>query len=128
MRCFKGNNPNYYIHGLITRRGGFAFLEIIVVVVILALLAGWYFRDGSNPHQQAASQYQQSMERANNTACLASRQAVRGQIQIQAMQNPGQAVTKEALEKAGIRVNVCPEGGTITVSPDGSLLCSKHQP
>ena len=110
------------------RRGGFAFLEIMIVLVVIAILAGWYFRSGNNPHQQAASQYQQSMDRANNTACLASRQAVRGTIQMQTMQNPGQAVTKEALVAAGIRVDVCPEGGTITVSPDGTLLCSKHQP
>ncbi len=128
MICRKSSlftNVNRCSH---SRRYGFAFLEIIIVLVVIALMAGWYFRKGDNPHAQAASQYQHSMERANNTACLASRQAVRGSIQIQTMQNPGQPVTKEALEKAGIRVNVCPEGGDITVSPDGTLTCSKHQP
>lgn len=112
----------------IKSRGGFAFLELLLVLIVIALMSGWYFRDGGNPHQQAASQYQQSMDRSKSTACIAGRSAMRSAVLTYTMQNPGQPVTAEALQKAGVNLNICPEAGVITVSPDGALLCSIHQP
>ncbi len=109
-------------------KSGFAIIELLLVVIVIALLSGWYFRDGSNPHQQAASQYNVSMDRSKATACIAGRSAMRSAVLTYTMQNPGQPVTTEALTKAGVNLNICPEAGVITVSPDGSLLCSIHQP
>lgn len=107
---------------------GFAMLELMVVVIVLALLSGWYFNGGSNPHQQAASQYNQSMDRSKATACIASRSALRSSVFNYTMQNPGKPVTVEALQQSGVNLKVCPEAGVISVSPDGTLLCSIHQP
>lgn len=109
-------------------KSGFALIELILVVIVLAVLVGWYFRDGGSPHQEAASQYQQSMDRSKQTACIASRSAMRSAILTYTMQNPGQPVTKEALQNAGINLNLCPEGGEISVGPGETLLCSIHQP
>lgn len=107
---------------------GFALIELILVVIVLAILVGWYFRDGGSPHQEAASQYQQSMDRSKQAACVASRSAMRSAVLTYTMQNPGQPVTKEALQRAGVNLNLCPEGGEISVGPGETLLCSVHQP
>lgn len=104
---------------------GFMLIELILVVIVIALLTGWYFRDGSGS-QQAASTYQASMDRSKATACLASRTGLRTQIMTYTMQHPGEPVTTEALAKKGINLNVCPEGGTITIGQDGTLHCSVH--
>ena len=113
---------------MIKRYSGFALIEIILVLVIIAVLSGWYFSKGSSPTEQAASQYKHSMERANNTACLASRTALRTAIMAYSMQNQGKPLTRENLQAANIRIGVCPEQGQITVNTDGTLSCSKHQP
>lgn len=105
---------------------GFALLEILGVVVIIAILAGWYFRSPLESQKEAASQYQQSMDRGNQTACLASRTALRTAIQMHMMQNPGKTPTKEELGRAGINLNVCPEQGDIQIAQDGNLTCTKH--
>lgn len=106
---------------------GFALLELIIVVIVLAVLSGWYFQKGG-AEQQAASQYQQSMDRSKSVACVASRSALRSVVLTYTMQNPGKPVTADALKQSGVNLNVCPEHGVITVAPDGTLLCSIHQP
>jgi len=108
------------------RMQGFAFIEILLVLVVIAILMGWYFREGS-PTEQAASQYQHSMDRSKSAACAAGRSAMRTSVQMYAMQNPGVAITKDGLAAANIRLDtICPEQGEITVASDGTLLCSKH--
>lgn len=108
------------------RQAGFAFLELMLVVVVIAILAGWYFNSGGGGAQEAASQYQHSMDRSKATACIASRSALRPAIMAFSMQNPGKPITLETLRQSGINVNVCPEKGDITLEPDGSLKCSIH--
>jgi prepilin-type N-terminal cleavage/methylation domain-containing protein len=107
---------------------GFAFIEIILVLVVIAMLSGYYFSKGS-PEQQAVSQYQYSMDKSKATACIASRSAMRGAIMTYSMQNPGKPLTKENLAADNIRIdNICPEHGQITINSDGTLSCSIHKP
>ena len=103
-----------------------AMLELIIVVVVIAILSGWYFSKGGNSAQEAASQYQHSMERSNNTACLASRTGLKTSIQLWQMQNPGKPVNAENLSAANINTKVCPEQGQISITSSGDLVCSKH--
>lgn len=104
---------------------GFMLIELLLVVIVIALLTGYYMKDGSS-EKAAASNYQMSMDRSKATACLASRSALRTQIMSYSMQHTNEPLTTEALQKAGINLNVCPSGGTITVSQDGTLQCSIH--
>lgn len=108
------------------KKRGFAILELVIVLIIIAILSGWYFSNGGNSAQQAASQYQHSMEKSNNTACLASRTALKTSIQLWQMQNPGKPVNAENLSTANINTKVCPEQGQISITPSGELVCSKH--
>lgn len=110
------------------KRSGFALIEIILVLVIIGVLSGWYFSKGSSPSEQAASQYKYSMDKSKATACLASRTAVRSAIMAYSMQNTGKPLTKEGLAQAGIKIDVCPEQGVVSINPDGTLSCATHQP
>jgi prepilin-type N-terminal cleavage/methylation domain-containing protein len=110
----------------ITNTKGFAFLEILLVLVVILIMSGWYF-SGKSPEQQAAGQYQMSMNRANDAACKANRQTLETEIQMWQMQHQGEPITTEALQKGGINMKSCPDGGTYTIGADGHLTCSKHK-
>jgi prepilin-type N-terminal cleavage/methylation domain-containing protein len=107
------------------RNNGFVLLELLIVLVVVAILAGGYFsknRTGEN----AQSTYQMSMQRSNNTACIANRAALKTQIQMFKMNNPTTPVSTENLQKASINVPVCPQKGAYGFTPDGNILCSYH--
>ena len=108
-----------------THKTGFVILELLIVLVVIAILAGGYFsknRTGDN----AQGTYQMSMQRSNNTACIANRAALKTQIQMFKMNNPTTPVSTENLNKAGVNVPVCPQKGAYGFTPDGNILCSHH--
>lgn len=107
------------------RNSGFVFLELLIVLVVIAILAGGYFsknRTGDN----AQGTYQMSMQRSNNTACIANRSALKTQIQMFKMNNPTTPANTENLTKAGISIPVCPQNGAYGFLQDGNIVCSVH--
>jgi uncharacterized protein (UPF0333 family) len=101
-------------------------LELLVVVVVLAILAGGYFaRD--NPSSESST-YRRSINQANDAACLANRAMLRTAIETFRIENPNTPITRENLEAKGIRVPVCPQGGAYGWTRDHQVICSKHPP
>ena len=106
-------------------RRGFALLELLLVVIVIAVLAGSYFNRGAGGGKDSGT-YQYSVGKSKNTACLANRVTLRTTIQMYQAQNPKAAITTENLTKAGINVPKCSEGGSYGFMKDGSIVCTKH--
>jgi prepilin-type N-terminal cleavage/methylation domain-containing protein len=107
------------------RQNGFVFLELLVVLVVIAILAGSYFNRSNSPKGEEGT-YQRSMTRSNDAACLANRVSLRTSIQMFQLNNPGQPVTTENMQKVGMNPATCPEGGSYGFTKEGTILCSKH--
>lgn len=106
------------------RISGFALLELLAVLVIIAIITGVYFNRGESTKNEIST-YQRNMEQSKGAACMANRVALRTSIQMWQLSNPGQALTVENLQKANINVPKCPEDGTYDFK-DGQIVCSVH--
>ncbi|MCX7017666.1 MAG: prepilin-type N-terminal cleavage/methylation domain-containing protein [bacterium] len=106
-------------------RSAFAFIELLLVLVVLAILASGYFGVTGNLAQNRAT-YETSITRANDTACKANRTVMRTTIQLYSISNPGKPVTIEAMRQTGQNLPTCPGGGQYKIQPDGTITCGKH--
>jgi len=103
----------------------FAFIELILVLVVLAILTSGYFAISGNLSRDRQT-YETSITRANDTACKANRTVLRTMIQLYSISNPGKPVTIEALRKSGQNPPACPGGGEYKIQADGTITCTKH--
>lgn len=104
---------------------GFVLLELLVVLIVVAVLAGSYFGRGG-PKGDSQSTYERSMSKSSDAACLANRNALRTSIEMFKMNYPQNPVTTENMQKAGYSVATCPEGGSYGFTKESTLICSKH--
>jgi prepilin-type N-terminal cleavage/methylation domain-containing protein len=111
------------------RSRGFAFIELLFVLLILLILVGGYSYFGGFGEGVDQGTAEMAMDRASMTACRASRAGVMANIEMWEAAHPGQPVTNQALHDAHINMR-CPvskTGGTF-VLVDGQLYCTDHEP
>lgn len=106
-------------------RRAFALLELLLVLVVIAALVGGYFTVSGNSASEQ-SVYQATMSRSKNTACKANRTVLQSNITMFKVAHPGEEATLENMAKAGINLPKCPEGGTYTIGPNETIVCDKH--
>jgi prepilin-type N-terminal cleavage/methylation domain-containing protein len=110
-------------------RRGFALIEIMAVLLILMILVGGYSHFGGFGESVDKGTATSTMDRANDTACRASRAAVAGNIEMWEMSHVGQAATSVSLAEANISMR-CPHSrtGASYVLVRGTVYCTEHYP
>ena len=103
----------------------FVLIELLLVLVVIAILAGGYFSKNNNI-ADSRSTYQMSIGRSNNTACLANRTVLKTSIEMYRMAHPNEPVDTEHLKAAGFQTPSCPQGGVYGFQADGTVTCTKH--
>jgi len=95
-------NKRCFIHPSAGRsRTGFSMIGILLVLVIIFVLAGYYFGGSLEQQQQAVGTYQFTTQRARNVAEDANLQILQTSVDVWVMQHPGEPCTIEKLQSAG---------------------------
>lgn len=105
---------------------GFTLLSVLLALLIIFILTGYYFRRGGSNVEQQLSLYETSMDRSKAVACQANRQVIETNIQAWMVTHPGETPTLEKLSQAGYSIPRCPEGGTYSITPEGQVVCDRH--
>lgn len=119
-------------------RRGFSFLGILIVLVIIFVLAGYYFSgddegagvdDYLKRSQQAAGTYQMVKNRTQNVVGDQNLQVFQNQVNMWVMHHPGQKPTIEALQKdPSFNVPVPPDGFRYEIDESNNVVLVQSQP
>lgn len=102
---------------------GMSFVSVLAAMLILALLYFGYFRMQGMMNEQSVGITAIDASRA--VACRTQRQAVEREIDLWSVDHPDESPTLASLERAGVHIPSCPEGGVYSV--EGKRLhCSLH--
>jgi competence protein ComGC len=93
------------------RRAGFSMIGLLLVLVILFVLAGYYFTSPFERQKEAIGTYQYSTEKARNVVQGANLQVLQTSIDMWAMQHPGERCTIEKLQAEGRYTIPAPPAG-----------------
>ncbi|MCX8038294.1 MAG: hypothetical protein N3D11_14795 [Candidatus Sumerlaeia bacterium] len=114
-------------------------IGILLVIVILFVLAGYYFKgdnDGQKPgisgymeqSQQAASVYQSTISRARGVAEQENLRVLQAAIDQWAMNHPGERCTFQALQQAGCTIPAPPPGFRFDIDANNQAILVEVQP
>jgi hypothetical protein len=102
---------------------GMGFMSVLVALLILAVLYFGYFKMQSVTSDQAVGTTAIDASRA--VACRTQRQAAERDIMMWSVDHPDETPTLASLERAGVHIPQCPEGGTYSIEGK-HLRCSLH--
>ncbi len=108
-------------------QGGFGLIELVVVIAIIAVLAGLYFGPGKRGGKDQRSLPAQAVDRAVDTACQSNLRQLRMNIQMETMAGePPPRSLKAAVKGLGAGFEQCPTSGEPYVydSQSGSVRCT----
>jgi hypothetical protein len=103
---------------------GFSFVAVLLALLIAAALYFGYFHFQSPTGEHAKGIA--AIEAAHAVACRANRQNIEREIQLWAVNHPGEAPTFAALEAEGLRIPSCPDGGRYEIVGN-EVHCSVHR-
>jgi competence protein ComGC len=102
---------------------GLSFVSILLTLLILAVLYFGYFRMQGTSERGT---HIQSLEASKDVACRVQRQQIERDVQMYTASHDGPPRSLDDLERAGIRIPRCPEGGQYAL--EGShVTCSVHR-
>jgi competence protein ComGC len=104
-------------------RSGFSTVSVLIAMAIVALLYFGYFKVNSTVSEKKVGIAAIDASRA--VACRANRQTVERAIVMWSVNHPDDVPSLEALERDGIHVPSCPEGGSYELV-GREVHCSKH--
>jgi type II secretory pathway component PulJ len=103
---------------------GFTFIAVLLALLIAAALYFGYFHFQSTTGERA--QGIAAINTARAVACRTNRQNIEREIQLWAVNHPGETPTFSALQAEGFRIPSCPEGGEYEIV-GGEVQCSVHR-
>jgi len=102
---------------------GMSFASVLAAMLILVVLYFGYFKLQSTTSEQATGKTAIDLGRV--VACRTQRQEVDREIMMWSIDHPDEMPTLASLERDGIQIPQCPEGGAYSL--DGKhLRCSLH--
>jgi len=111
------------------RRGaGFSMIGILLVLVILFVLSGYYFGGSLNRQQQSVGTYQYTTQRARNVAQDANLQTLQTSVNVWVMQHPSERCTIEKLQAGGSSVPGPPAGFKYEIDENNQAVLVEVQP
>ena len=102
---------------------GLGFISVIVTLLIIGALYYGYLGQGGMNEQLTRGGVVKTAGQA--IACQMNRQAIERAIMTWTMSHPGKQPTLKDLERDGIPINRCPEGGRFKVEGK-KVSCSLH--
>jgi hypothetical protein len=99
------------------------FMSVLVALLILAMLYFGYFKMQSTTSERAVGTTAIDASRA--VACRTQRQAAERDIMMWSVDHPDENPTLASLERTGVNIPHCPEGGTYSIEGK-HLRCSVH--
>ncbi len=102
---------------------GFSFISVVVALAIIG--AFYYGYLGQYGMEEAITQGGVAKTAGQAIACQMNRQAIDRAILTWTMSHPGKEPTLKDLERDGISINRCPEGGRFKVEVR-KVSCSLH--
>ena len=110
------------MHRLRNQRG-LSFASVLMALLIGAALYFGYFRMASTNEKKVSIQ---SLDTTKNVACRTQRQQIERDVQGYIAQHDGPPASLGELERGGIDIPSCPEGGRYALS-GLTVTCTKHQ-
>lgn len=104
------------------RDDGFGFVAVLLAMLIAAALYFGYFKMQSTSERKVGIA---AIDAARDVACRSNRQTIERALVMWAVSHDDETASLAALERDGIRVPSCPEGGAYTLS-GSTVRCSKH--
>ena len=102
---------------------GLGFISVVVTLLIIGALYYGYL--GQYGMKEELTRGDVAKTAGQAIACQMNRQAIERAILTWTMSHPGKQPTLKELERDGISINRCPEGGRLKVE-GRKVFCSRH--
>jgi hypothetical protein len=101
-----------------------SFVSVLMAMLIAAALYFGYFKMNATVGERKVGIA--AVDASRGVACRSNRQTIERAIVLWSVNHPDDAPSVAALEKDGIGMPSCPEGGRYEIV-GRAVLCSKHQ-
>ena len=104
---------------------GFYLIGLLIALLIIMILTGKFMTGDEKSGTGGAIN---ALDKSKAAACSANRMQLQTQLQMWAVSHPGEEATLENLRAANYSIPRCPAGGEYTITGQGQVNCSIHDP
>lgn len=104
---------------------GFYLIGLLIALMIIMILTGKFMTGDEKSGTEGAIH---SLDKSKAAACSANRMSLQTQLQMWSISHPGEEITLEKLRAANYSIPKCPAGGEYSISKQGYIHCSIHDP
>ncbi|MBN1900212.1 hypothetical protein JW926_02660 [Candidatus Sumerlaeota bacterium] len=108
-----------------THSRGFTFIGILLALVIIMILGGYYFK---KDEISQTSYVETQLDKSRSAACAVNRQTLSAHVASWSISHSGEQITVEKLRRDGINVPRCPDNVDYEIGSNGEVYCPVHYP